>query len=184
MDHINDLFVSCCFDTADIAACDPLLLEATRHFFETKQSLEEPTVIIHEVEQEVFPWSGGGVVGYFKLPKELARQPLLFNVAAIHKYSHPVLNKLPRPVARFATDSGLLILTDFCALPVLSRLLSFDELVEEPVSNQKYLTELQEQMSMGRFYVISTPGINKGTEFVGSGRYFFSLDAFLLASLS
>jgi len=133
------------------------------------KSLFTSNLTIDKIESEIFEWSDGQQLGFYELDENF--DFLSIEISDIKLYNS---NKMIVLEKIFGTDTGVIAIVDWKNISSFLDLFSYDDFVDtlpHHEKSQKYLKDIESVIG-NSFAIISTPGINKGYDFVGSGRYY------------
>lgn len=129
-----------------------------------------------DIESEIFQWSDGEQIGFYELNQYDELVPIRVNEVKRHNGSKKIdSDKI------FGTDTGVIALVDWNCISSFLDSFNYDDFVDTLPNYedaQKYLKNLN-SITPNSFAIISTPGLNKGYDFVGSGRYYIESDCLL-----
>lgn len=132
---------------------------------------------ISEIESEIFEWSDGSLLGLYHLSNHFESE-ITIEVNQI-KYFIPTENLTTEKV--FGTDSAVICLIDYNQLSVFLDIFDYEDFVECLSTSEsrvnEYIRNIEQSISTS-FAIISTPGLGKGYEFDGSGRYIIENSSF------
>ena len=148
---------------------DPLYLDQIRYSIENIDNICEGLDLLYQLESEVFPYSGGYILGYLDIKKDNS-------MISVMDFKKSKPEDLPDPQNKdrfclFTTDSGIVIICEIHSLLKLSEYVDYDLLVNEEGIDEGYLENLKTQSSENNLWILSTPGINHNIDFDGSGVY-------------
>jgi hypothetical protein len=166
-------------DSAYLVVIDILYLNELKNEvfnFETLD-FEEFRKYLISVEQANFPQSGGGLIAFFEIPNFEKEVFYKLQIAEIKKVNYLDFEDEIKQKTKsiFSTDTGFIILFEWKIWNEMVAFFEYDTLVEatgQEFVNKVYMDELGKKFGYKNFALISTPGLDKGFDFVGSGTYF------------
>jgi hypothetical protein len=160
--------------SGDLLFIDPLYFtDIAKHTDDINLSLKiDPVIFIKRIEQKVFHYGGGLLIGYKKV-----RNPTYeFNIGKMQKFDFTdaklVNDSVDKTVTAFATDTGTFLIIDFANIDKLIECISYDELIDNALTkNDLYFQKITSQLQNRGWAFIETPGINSNYVFKGSGSF-------------
>lgn len=132
---------------------------------------------IQKVEQHVFPYGGGSLLGLQETPADSRIFEL--NIAAVTSYDEDepegeLIEKqaVEKTIPAFAVDSASFLIIDMANFEALLPLLHVDNLfnAEEEVTN--YIEKINNSLGNKGWAFVYSPGIGKVYDFQGDGSYY------------
>lgn len=117
---------------------------------------------IKEIEAEIFKWSDGELLGLYEAN---VNDVIHIEIKKIKNYDEDVNIDINKDKV-FGTDTGVVAVIDWYSIT------DFLEVFDYNIFVDTYsITQIQNKIG-DSFAIISTPGMDKGFEFCGSGSYF------------
>lgn len=131
---------------------------------------------ISQIELMIFEWGGGTLIGEYFLSEKCGEINIEVSeiIKLIDDQSH-----LQSEV--FSTDSGVICILDYNCMQEFLIRFNYDDFVDAVNSGniifEEYIKSIIKYTGY-YFAIISTPGINKGFDFDGSGSFFIKNNCF------
>ena len=122
-----------------------------------------------DIESEIFEWSDGELIGFYTL--EQSNKLVSIKVEQIKYYDE---NDKIESDKIFGTDSGIIAFVDWNKIDTFLETFNYDDFVDilpNPDNANNYLNKVVSLIG-NSFAIMSTPGLDKGYDFVGSGQYY------------
>lgn len=131
---------------------------------------------IKQIESEVFEWSDGMLLGEYNISDKC--KSLNISLKDIKYYTENI--NVPSNNV-FGTDTGVIVIIDWSSINIFLNLFDYDDFIEIITDRnevKRYIKQISDMIGSS-FSIISTQGVDKGNDFIGSGRYYIEHECFL-----
>jgi hypothetical protein len=131
---------------------------------------------IKQIESEVFEWSDGMLLGEYNISDKC--KSLTISLKDIKDYTENI--NVPSDSV-FGTDTGVIVIIDWSSIDVFLNLFDYDDFIEIITDRnevERYIQKISDMIGSS-FSIISTQGVDKGNDFIGSGRYYIEHKCFI-----
>lgn len=155
---------------------DPLYLQEIANHMPSVKSFPAGNKIhlVQQLEKEVFPYSGGRLLGY----KEVAGHTYTLHLSRLKRFDHTNKEKEQRSfrkeITAFASDSGSFLILDLANFDTLLKMLQYDDLTSAALEGRfaTYQEKVNDALGNKAWAYVLSPGIHSGFDFQGSGSFY------------
>ena len=138
-------------------------------------SKEDMLGFIKNLEEKIFPYGGGTLLGYKKVSHEdgLFR----FDISAVQPFDEDDIEleslAVAKEITAFSTDSGTFLILDISNFDRMLDCISYDELIDATLEGEleAYFHLMNARIGNQGWAFVRSPGVNGDFHFQGSGSF-------------